>query len=458
MARVFISYASEDLAQVRRLYEDLKKRNVNAWFDDNDLRLGRWKPQITKAIAQSNYFLFCISEAALKKIGDKPGFQDEELNIAFEIALAQSEQTFTIVPVRLEDVNRGGNRLEIFQQYDLFNDWAGTLDKLAIMFGGAPPDSDSEVEKELEEQKTLNALYGKAHALYLSNQYERSLEIVKAIEIYEGETARNLVNKGAAAHALRRFEEALNAFDKAISLLPDSKNISPSELHIIWHNRGKALTDLGRFDDALASLDKALSLKSDEKIWLDKARVFSRLDDSEREFHALDMALSINPDFENAYAFKGIALYELGRYSEALSALNKAISIKFDFPLAHELRGENLFKLGRHEEALKEIDIFLTQEPKNITALKHKGATLLFLKRYDESLDAYNLILSLKPDHLLALYGKGAALGGLKRYDEALEALNTALQYDPNYEPAKNLIKLLNSGRPSQSSEHRTVS
>ena len=72
-ARVFISYASEDLAQVRRLYEDLKKRNVNAWFDDNDLRLGRWKPQITKAIAQSNYFLFCISEAALKKIGDKPG-------------------------------------------------------------------------------------------------------------------------------------------------------------------------------------------------------------------------------------------------------------------------------------------------------------------------------------------------------------------------------------------------
>ena len=449
-ARVFISYASEDLAQVRRLYEDLKIRNVNAWLDDNDLRLGRWKPQITKAIAQSNYFLFCISEAALKKIGDKPGFQDEELNIAFEIALAQSEQTFTIVPVRLEDVNRGGNRLEIFQQYDLFNDWAGTLDKLAIMFGGAPLESNIEVEKELtEEQKTLNALYGKAHALYLSKQYERSLEIVKAIEIYEGETARNLVNKGAAAHALGRFEEALNAFDKAISLLPDSENISPSELHIIWHNRGKALTDLGRFDDALASLDKALSIKSDEKIWLDKARIFSRLDDSEREFHALDMALSINPDFENAYAVKGITLYQLARYSEALSALNKAISIKFDFPLAHELRGENLFKLGRHEEALKEIDIFLTQEPKNITALKHKGAALAALDRYDESLEVYNLILSLKPDHLLALCGKATALIGLERHEEALEALNTALQYDPSYEPAKKLVKLLTSGRPS---------
>ena len=39
-ARVFISYASEDIAQVRRLYEDLEKRDVNAWFDEDHLRPG----------------------------------------------------------------------------------------------------------------------------------------------------------------------------------------------------------------------------------------------------------------------------------------------------------------------------------------------------------------------------------------------------------------------------------
>jgi tetratricopeptide (TPR) repeat protein len=444
-SRVFISYASENVAQVRRLYEDLKKRNVKAWFDKEDLKFGKWKPQITKAIAQSNYFLFCLSEAAIKKIGDEPGFQDVELNTAFEIALAQSEQTFTIVPVRLEDVDRGGNRLSIFQQYDLFNDWEGTLDELAILFGGTPLKSNSEVVEELtDEQKILGALYGKAHALYLSRQPERSLEIVKAIEVYEGETVSNLVNKGAALHALGRFQEALTAFDKAISLLTDKVGIIPSKLYVIWWNRGKALTDLGRFDDALASFDKALSIKADEKVWLDKARVFSMLDESsKREFHALDMALSINPDFENALAFKGISLYMLGRYSEALSALDKAISIKSDFPLAHEWRGDTLFKLNRFEEAIKESDIALANEPRNVAALKNKGASLIRLHRYNEALDVYNLILSFKPGHVLALYGKGASLGGLERYGEALEAFNTALQYDPNYEPAKEMVMMI---------------
>jgi tetratricopeptide (TPR) repeat protein len=447
--QVFISYAHENVVQVRSLYEDLKKRNVKVWFDKEDLKLGKWKPQITRAIAQSNYFLFCLSEAALKKIGDEPGFQDVELNTAFEIALAQSDQAFTIVPVRLEDVDRGGNRLSIFQQYDLFNNWEGTLDKLAILSGGTPLESKSEAVKELtDEQKVLGALYGKAEALYLSGQYERALEIVKAMEVYEGETVHNLTNKGAGLHALGKFEEALIAFDKAISLLPD-KGAILSELYIIWQNRGKALTNLGRFDDALASFDKALSIKAAETVWLDKAKIFHKLEDSVREFHALDMALSINPDFENAHVYKGIRLYMLGRYSEALSALDKAISIKSDFPLAHELRGENLFKLHRFEEAIKEIDIFLANEPRNITALKHKGTTLICLERYNEALNVYNLILSLQSGHVLALYGKGSALAVLERYDEALEAFNTALQYDPNYEPAKEMVLLL-TNKPFQ--------
>lgn len=87
--RVFLSYAHEDLDMVRRVYDGLKKRKLNVWFDEEDLGPGRWKPQIIKSITRSRFFVICISEHALRKTGDnRPGFQDEELNTAYEIAKA----------------------------------------------------------------------------------------------------------------------------------------------------------------------------------------------------------------------------------------------------------------------------------------------------------------------------------------------------------------------------------
>ena len=117
---IFLSYASEDLDWAKKISKELRKRNLKVWFDKKDLKTGKWKPQILKAINRSRYFIICISVAALRKVGDKPGFQDEELNRAYEIAMAQSDTQFAIVPVRIEDCPRGDTRLTSFQQYDLY--------------------------------------------------------------------------------------------------------------------------------------------------------------------------------------------------------------------------------------------------------------------------------------------------------------------------------------------------
>ena len=101
--RVFLSYAHEDFATVRNIYAGLKKRELDVWFDKEHMGPGSWKRQIEKAIPKCRYFIICISKAALKKIGDEtPGFQDEELQQAYEIARIQPESDFAIVPVRLE--------------------------------------------------------------------------------------------------------------------------------------------------------------------------------------------------------------------------------------------------------------------------------------------------------------------------------------------------------------------
>jgi tetratricopeptide (TPR) repeat protein len=221
---VFLSYAHEDLVLVKKLYRGLKKRKVKAWLDKEDLKKGRWKLQCLKTISRCKNFVICISNAALKKTsGEKPGFQDDELQYAYEIAVNQPEEEFTIVPVRLEDCDRGDSRISIFQQYDLFQDWEGVLDKLAVNLGGVSLADARTIDVRTEEEKMLAGMFGKAAGFYYSGEYDRALSI----------------------------------FEAAINIKPD--------YHEAWSNKGNALAEVGRPDEALEAFEIANEIKKKNK-------------------------------------------------------------------------------------------------------------------------------------------------------------------------------------------------
>lgn len=179
--RVFISYAHEDLDAVRQVAAGLKKRKLNVWFDKEDLRPGRFKPQITKAINRSRYFIICISEATLRKTGEEPGFQDNELQIAYEIALAQADTEFSIVPVRLEEFDRGDFRISSFQQYDLFPNFEEGLDKLAVSLGGLSLANVTAQDERLEDEKEIDRLTGKVATFLYAGYKEQALNTLDFI-------------------------------------------------------------------------------------------------------------------------------------------------------------------------------------------------------------------------------------------------------------------------------------
>ena len=254
--RVFLSYAHEDLGTVRRIYAGLKERQLNVWLDKEDLSPGRWKPAITKAIAQSRFFVICISQAALKKTGeDEPGFQDEELNTAYNIAQEQPNKEFAIVPVRLEDCDRGDHRLTAFQQYDLFPDFEIGLDKLAVALGGISLADAAAHDERTEEEKIIEAIQGRASAAYYANNFTKALTLLDSILVIKPDDAKAGFNKGAVFDSLGRFEDALAAYNKALELKPDDADS--------WHNKGTVLESLGRFEEALAAYDKVLKIKPD---------------------------------------------------------------------------------------------------------------------------------------------------------------------------------------------------
>jgi tetratricopeptide (TPR) repeat protein len=61
--------------------------------------------------------------------------------------------------------------------------------------------------------------------------------------------------RGNVFTALNRYDDALAAYDKALSLKP--------HLAEAWLGRGTVLTDLNRYNDVFAAYDKAFSLQPD---------------------------------------------------------------------------------------------------------------------------------------------------------------------------------------------------
>jgi predicted O-linked N-acetylglucosamine transferase (SPINDLY family) len=133
-----------------------------------------------------------------------------------------------------------------------------------------------------------------------------------------------------------------------------------------------------------------------------------------------------------AWSNKGVALYELKRYQEAITDYDKALTLKPDYAEAYSNKGATLNELKRYEEAIAHYDKALSLKPDYAEAYSNKGATLNELKRYDEAIAHYDKAISLKPDYHKAWSNKGNTLRELKRYQEAIAHYDKVLTLKPD--------------------------
>lgn len=127
--------------------------------------------------------------------------------------------------------------------------------------------------------------------------------------------------KASALYVLKRYDDSLKCFDKAIEIDPKFKNA--------WYDKGILLAKkLSRFEDALKCFDKVLEIdpKFDDA-WHTKANTLGNLNRYEDALKCIEKSLEINPKNADGWAQKGMALMVLNRYEKALECFNKAIEI-----------------------------------------------------------------------------------------------------------------------------------
>ena len=234
-----------------------------------------------------------------------------------------------------------------------------------------------------------------------------------------------LVNLGNALDALKRDQEALDAYEQAIDLDPKYARA--------YNNKGNALRDLKRDQEALDAFEQAIDLDPKYALaYTNKGNALRNLKRDQEALAAYEQAIHVDPNDAYAYTWKGGALDELKRYQEALDAFEQSIHLDPNNALFYLIKGLALSELKRDQEALDAYEQAIHLNPNYADAYTWKGVALGKLKRYQEALDAYEQSIHLNPNYADTYLKKGVALDELKRYQEALDAYEQAIHLDPN--------------------------
>jgi tetratricopeptide (TPR) repeat protein len=125
-----------------------------------------------------------------------------------------------------------------------------------------------------------------------------------------------------------------------------------------------------------------------------------------------DEAIKLNPNSTIAWNRKGIALAELGNYTDSIACFERAILINSSQAEAYNNKGASLDNLGNHTQALKCYDNATKLDPLMAEAWYNMAKTLaLDPNSFLEAQECYMKAIELNPDlegeQLIWIYTRG---------------------------------------------------
>ena len=234
-------------------------------------------------------------------------------------------------------------------------------------------------------------------------------------------TAEIWLERGNQLWRLVRYQEAVKAFDKVISLKPEF-------IHLAYYGKGLALAYEGELEAALASFELAIEIQPNfAPVFLHKSILLKKSNRLDEALIAINKAIASQEKNANLYNQKGVFLKDLKRYSEAEKALNQAISIS-PRAIFYSNRGNLYSDQGKVELALADYSRAIEIDPKDVEAYINRGSLYNDQGKIELALADYNQAISLNPNFAVAYYNLGVAQMKIKNNEAARTNFQKAQQ------------------------------
>lgn len=239
---------------------------------------------------------------------------------------------------------------------------------------------------------TRKILYYKMKYSFFSKEYEKTVEYISRLVVYEGRTAEYLYILGICYKNLNDFINARDSFALAVEL---DKNDYKS-----YYELGLILDETNKKDIAIAMFNKAIKLQPN---FYEAKEALGICYSSQGKFkeavQVYKKALEKHPDSYEMYYNIAIIEMELEEYEEAKAAFKKASEIKADL----------------------------------YTALYNLGNICCLFGEYDEAIEAYKKMLNSGVYGPKAYYKIALVYAEQKEFEKSMATLEYAIELEPKY-------------------------
>lgn len=135
-----------------------------------------------------------------------------------------------------------------------------------------------------------------------------------------------------------------------------------------------------------------------------------------------------------AWTIKGRSLFALNQPLEGIEALNKAIYINPDYFQAFAYRGTIYKAIGENQKALQDINKALESDSENLDLLKMQANILYNLGDNEAASQKFDNLIALNEKDEESYVYRAIVNKRMQNYDATLNDLNKAITINPNYD------------------------
>ncbi|MFN6157639.1 MAG: tetratricopeptide repeat protein [Dolichospermum sp.] len=261
----------------------------------------------------------------------------------------------------------------------------------------------------------------------LNQQEVKSIQTaILSVDVSQGNTtASQWLERGNQLWRLRRYPEAIRAFDAAIKQ-------KPKFIHLAYFGKGLALAWSKKRPEAITALQQAVQSQPDfVPAWYGLSIGYRESNQLDKALAAINKAIQLQPNNPNLYNEKYGVLSNLKRYREAEVAINKAIELS---PRAafYSNRGVVRNELGDKPGAIDDYNQAIKINPNDADAYYNRGNARKELGDKPGAIDDFNLAIKINPNLAQAYYNRGNARKELGDKPGAIDDYNLAIKINPN--------------------------